>query len=67
LPPNLRFENFPIVDAVLAGLAGVTDHHPALEFVEIDAQLHAMLAAGAVRWRRRRRTLGVMILVRWEH
>src|SRR5438874_2290083 len=42
---NLRLEDFPVVDAVLAGLAGVTDHDAALKLIEIDAQFDAMLTA----------------------
>src|SRR5471030_2357702 len=41
----MGFKNFPIVDAVLARLAGVADHDAALEFIEIHAQLYAALAA----------------------
>src|SRR5713226_4391643 len=41
----MRLKNFPVVDAVLARLAGVSNHHTALEFVEIDAQFDAMLTA----------------------
>src|SRR5271163_4191441 len=36
---DLRFEDFPIVDAVLARLSCVADHDAAFEFVEVDAQL----------------------------
>ncbi len=43
---DLSFEDFPVVDAVPARLAGVTDQDAALEFIEIDAQFDAMLAAG---------------------
>src|SRR6267378_2713770 len=46
LPSDLRFENFPIVDPVLARLAGVADHHAALELVQVHTQFDAMLAAG---------------------
>src|SRR5713226_4527952 len=42
----MRLKNFPVVDAVLARLAGVSDHYAALEFVQIDAQFDAMLTAG---------------------
>src|ERR1700730_5345870 len=45
LPANLRFEHFPIVDAVLARLARVTDDDAAFQFVEIDAQLDAGLTS----------------------
>src|SRR5258707_5961191 len=46
LAADVRLEDFPVVDAVLARLAGVSDHHAALEFVEIHAQFDAMLTAG---------------------
>src|SRR5206468_1201056 len=59
LAPDMRLEDFPVVDAMLARLAGVSDHHAALKLVEIDAQFNAMFAAGwefdgsgaAKRWR----------------
>jgi hypothetical protein len=34
---DVRLENFPIVNAMLAGLAGVTNHDAAFQFVEIEA------------------------------
>src|SRR5438876_3350486 len=43
---DLGFEDFPVVDAVLAGLARIANHDAAFKFIEIDAQLDAMLAAG---------------------
>src|SRR5207248_5751001 len=46
LAPDLRFENFPVVDAMLAGLARIADHHAALQLIKIDAKLDAMLTAG---------------------
>src|SRR5205823_6062530 len=46
LAPDMRLEDFPVVDAMLARLAGVSDHHAALKLVEIDAQFNAMFAAG---------------------
>src|SRR5229473_1451429 len=46
LAADLRFKDFPVVDAMLARFAGVADHHAALKLVEIDAQFDAMLAAG---------------------
>src|SRR4029077_10056315 len=46
LATDLCLEDFPIVDAMLAWFAGVTKHDAALEFIEIDAQFDAMLAAG---------------------
>src|SRR5260370_11396919 len=42
----MRLEDFTVVDAVLARFAGVSDHHTALELVEIDTQFDAMFAAG---------------------
>ena len=42
---DLRFEDFPVVDAVLAGFTRVTNQNAALEFIEIDAQVDAMFAA----------------------
>src|SRR5712692_2295091 len=46
LAADMRLEDFPVVDTMLARLAGVTDHDTALEFVEIDAQFDAMLTTG---------------------
>src|SRR5205823_11624057 len=59
LAPDMRLEDFPVVDGMLARLAGVSDHHAALKLVEIDAQFNPMFAAGrefdgsgaAKRWR----------------
>ena len=45
MPANLRLEHFPVVDAMLAGLAGIANNDAAFQFVEIDAQLDAVLAA----------------------
>src|SRR6266581_2005413 len=45
LAADVRFENFPVVDAMLTRLAGVSNHYAALKFVEIDAQFDAMLTA----------------------
>ena len=42
----MRFVDFPIVDAMLARLAGITDDHATLEFVQIHTQFNAMLTAG---------------------
>ena len=36
-PANLRLEDFPIVDAVLARLARVANHDAAFQLVQIDA------------------------------
>src|SRR5579883_3197050 len=43
---GVRLEDFPVVDAGLARLAGVANNEPPLEFIEVDAQFDAMLAAG---------------------
>src|SRR4029077_306128 len=42
---NLGFKHFPVVDAMLARLPCVADQDAAFQFVEIDAQLDAMLAS----------------------
>src|SRR5208282_5299373 len=42
---DLRFEDFPIVDAVLPRLSRITNGDAAFQLVEIDAQLDAVLAA----------------------
>jgi len=46
LPADLGLENFPNVDAVLAGLAGVANHNAPLKLVQVHAQFNAMFAAG---------------------
>ena len=51
LAADVRFVNFPIIDAVLARLPGVADDHAALEFVEIHAKLDAVFSSG---WLQRR-------------
>src|SRR5260370_17697874 len=43
---DMRLEDFPVVDAVLARFAGVSDHHTALELGEIYRQFDALFAAG---------------------
>ena len=48
LAADVGFEHFPIVNAVLAGLAGVAEQDAALEFIQIDAEFDAMLAT---RWK----------------
>src|SRR5208282_4599239 len=46
LATDLRFENFPIVDAVLPWFSGVADQDAAFELVQVDAQLDAVFTAG---------------------
>src|SRR4029077_5211433 len=42
---NVRFKNVPIIDPMLAWLAGVAHHDAAFQLIQIQSQLHTMFSA----------------------
>src|SRR6202030_4593820 len=63
LAVNVRFKNFPVVDAMLAWLTGVADHDAPFQLIQIQAQLYAMLSArGQFDGRRATKRRRIMVL-----